>query len=78
MVLMGVSVLVLVLPQVRARAAQSITTILRKVSGDVFHLLLDYQARWLEGQAEAVARAAAQGVGEEGRKAHRPAMPGGG
>jgi U3 small nucleolar RNA-associated protein 20 len=52
-------------PKTRAVAAEAIGALLRRVSGDVFHTLLEYQCRWMgeREQNEGLARAAAQGVG---------------
>jgi U3 small nucleolar RNA-associated protein 20 len=52
-------------PKTRAAAAEAISALLRRVSGDVFNTLLDYQCRWMQMRVEneGLARAAAQAVG---------------
>ncbi|GAB5030268.1 u3 small nucleolar rna-associated [Nannochloropsis oceanica] len=52
-------------PKTRAMAAEAIGALLKRVSGDVFHALLEYQCRWMgeREENEGLARAAAQGVG---------------
>ncbi len=52
-------------PKTRAAAAEAIGALLRRVSGDVFHTLLEYQCRWMHEREnnEGLARAAAQSVG---------------
>ncbi|EKU22502.1 hypothetical protein NGA_0480900 [Nannochloropsis gaditana CCMP526] len=52
-------------PKTRAAAADAISALLRRVSGDVFNTLLDYQCRWMRMHVEneGLARAAAQAVG---------------
>lgn len=56
-------------PRVRGMAADALQSLLRHVSGDIYHLLLEYVMKWLEAsntaEGQALKRAAAQCTGNE-------------